>query len=81
MKLLSVAGLAAMLAALLGPWATRSFSANPGVIAVQLTAVLLMIWARVTLVRLFCEEHLLIRQDPECREHAASTRRLLPGVW
>ena len=143
MKLLSLAGLAAMLAALLGLWKTRSlFSAHPGVIAVQLTAVLLMIWARVTfglrsfhaaanptagslvttgpyhfirhpiyasiclflwagvlgnlspvaislgalatigaLVRLFCEEHLLIRQYPKYREYAASTRRLLPGVW
>ena len=49
MKLLSLTGLGAMLAALLGLWRTRSlFSPNPVVIGFQLAAVLLMIWARVT---------------------------------
>jgi protein-S-isoprenylcysteine O-methyltransferase Ste14 len=45
LKLLSLVGLAAML----GLWETRSlFSAHLGVVAIQLTAVFLMIWARVT---------------------------------
>ena len=49
MKLLSIAGFAAMLAALLGLWEIRSlFSLNPGGIAVQLAAIILMIWARFT---------------------------------
>jgi protein-S-isoprenylcysteine O-methyltransferase Ste14 len=143
LKLLSLTGLGAMLAALLGLWRTRSlFSPNPVVIGFQLAAVLLMIWARVTfglrsfhaaanptagglvtsgpyhfvrhpiyasiclflwagalgnfsllsislgtlgtagaVVRMLCEEHLLVRQYPEYRDYAIRTRRLLPGLW
>jgi protein-S-isoprenylcysteine O-methyltransferase Ste14 len=48
LKLFSIAGLAAMLAALLGLWESHSlFSPNAGVLAAQCVAVLLMIWARV----------------------------------
>ena len=47
--MLSIAGLAAMIAALLGLWQTGSlFSPDPLVITAQIAAVLLMIWARVT---------------------------------
>ena len=143
MKLLSLAGLGAMLVALLGLWKTRSlFSPNPVIIGLQLAAVLLMIWARVTfgrrsfhaaanptagglvtsgpyhfvrhpiyasiclflwagvlvnfsllsislgalgtagaVVRMLCEEHLLVRQYPEYHAYAIRTRRLLPGLW
>jgi protein-S-isoprenylcysteine O-methyltransferase Ste14 len=143
LKLLSLAGLGAMLAALLGLWEMRSlFSPNPVVIGLQLAAVLLMIWARVTfglrsfhaaanptagglimsgpyhfirhpiyasiclflwagvmghfsllafslgalgtagaVVRMLCEEHLLVKQYPEYRKYAIQTRRLLPGLW
>ena len=143
MKLLSLAGLGAMLVALLGLWITRSlFSPNLVIIGLQLAAVLLMIWARVTfgrrrfhaaanptagglvtsgpyhfvrhpiyasiclflwagvlvnfsllsislgalgsagaVVRILCEEHLLVRQYPEYRAYAIRTRRLLPGLW
>lgn len=143
MKLLSIAGFAAMLAALLGLWEIRSlFSLNPGGIAVQLAAIILMIWARFTfglrsfhatanptagglvtsgpyrfirhpiyasvclflwagvlgnfsllsfslgtlgtagaLGRISCEEYLLLRQYPEYRGYAHTTKRLLPGLW
>ena len=44
-----MAGLAAMIAALLGLWRTDSlFSSHPAVIAGQAAAVLLMVWARLT---------------------------------
>ena len=44
-----MAGLAAMLAALLGLWECDSlFSPHPAVIAAQIAAALLMLWARVT---------------------------------
>jgi protein-S-isoprenylcysteine O-methyltransferase Ste14 len=143
LKLLSLAGLAAMLAAVLGLWETHSLlSPYPGLIALQVAAVLLMIWARVTfgprsfhaaanptagglvttgpyhfirhpiyasiclflwagvlgnvsllsislgilgtagaIARIFCEEHLLVRQYPQYHEYAVNTRRLLPGIW
>jgi protein-S-isoprenylcysteine O-methyltransferase Ste14 len=49
LKLFSIAGLAATLAALLGLWESHSlFSPNAGVIAIQCVAVWLMIWTRVT---------------------------------
>jgi protein-S-isoprenylcysteine O-methyltransferase Ste14 len=32
-------------------------------------------------VRVLCEEHLLLRQYPEYHAYAIRTRRLLPGLW
>lgn len=52
LKVLSVVGLLFMVAALFGLLATQSlFSPSPVVIAVQIAAVALMIWARVTFGR------------------------------
>lgn len=143
MKILSLAGLAAMVAALLGLWEMGAlFSPSPLIIAVQVAAGGLMLWARFAfgrrsfhaaanptsgglvtsgpyrfvrhpiyaaiilflaasvcshpspltislgllafagaLIRLFCEESLLVERYPEYREYARHTRRLLPGVW
>ncbi|MGH8164916.1 MAG: methyltransferase family protein [Rhodanobacteraceae bacterium] len=33
------------------------------------------------LVRLFCEEQLIIQRYPEYRAYAQRTKRLLPGLW
>lgn len=143
MKLISLLGLMAMVAALAGLWVGHAlFSPKAFVIIPQLAAVSLMIWARVTfgmrsfhasanptagglvttgpyhfirhpiyasiclflwatglghpgivtslldllgtagaLARIYCEEHLLIRQYPSYRDYAKHTKRLLPGVW
>ena len=52
LKLLSVVGLLLMVAALFGLVATRSlFSRSPTIIAVQIAAVALVVWARVTFGR------------------------------
>jgi protein-S-isoprenylcysteine O-methyltransferase Ste14 len=49
LKLLSIAGFAAMAAAILGLVGIGAlFSSSPWVIALQISAILLMIWARVT---------------------------------
>jgi protein-S-isoprenylcysteine O-methyltransferase Ste14 len=52
LKLLSVVGLLLMVAALFGLVATRSlFSRSPTIVAVQIAAVALVVWARVTFGR------------------------------
>jgi protein-S-isoprenylcysteine O-methyltransferase Ste14 len=143
MKLLSLVGLGLIMAALLALWRIGAiFSPLPWLIALQILAGLLMIWARFTfgarsfhaaanptagglvtngpyrfirhpiyaaitlftwagvvahlslltvslgllatvgvIVRLLCEEHLVVRSYPEYRAYSERTRRLLPGVW
>jgi protein-S-isoprenylcysteine O-methyltransferase Ste14 len=142
-KAASVFGLLMMVAGFVGLWeAGALFSPSPAVIGIQLLAVTLMIWARVTfgqrsfhfaanptagglvttgpyryirhpiyaaatlfgwagaaahpsllsaglallllagaLVRLVCEERLVIERYPEYRDYARKTKRLLPFVF
>ena len=143
LRTLSILGLVLMAGGLLGLWATHSlFSAQPVVIGVQVGAVALVLWARVTfgkrsfhaaanptagglvttgpyryirhpiytaaclfglpgilahlswrsaglglllvaggLIRMLCEERLVVQAYPEYREYASTTKRMLPGLF
>ena len=143
LKALSIAGLLMMVAALAGLWKLGVlFTASPAVIAVQVAAVALILWARVTfgvrsfhaaanptggglvttgpyrfirhpiytagcllgwpaviahwslesallgvllfagaLVRMLCEEKLVVETYPEYRDYAAKTKRMIPFLF
>jgi len=143
LKILSLAGLSSMAAALVGLWWIGAlFSPSPFVIAVQVFSIALMAWARITfghrsfhaaadptaggivtagpyrfirhpiyaaaclfgwagiashislaaialgvllaagaLLRLSCEERLIVARYPEYRDYARRTKRLIPFVY
>ncbi len=143
LKAASVFGLLMMVAALAGLWRIGAlFSPSPIVIALQVAAILLIVWARVTfgvrsfhaaanptggglvttgpyrfirhpiytagcvvgwagvaahwsarsallglllfagaLVRMLCEEKLVVERYPEYRDYAKRTRRMIPGLF
>lgn len=58
------------------------FTLPPAVVSAQAPslalAALILLGA---IIRMLCEEHLLIRRFPEYREYASKTRRLIPWVF
>ena len=94
LKIISMLGLVVMIAALVGLYKIGVlFTAQPIAIALQLIAVALMIWARITFGRRsfhaaanptaggLCEEHLVKQTYPEYVEYAKVTKRMVPYLF